>query len=329
MIFKRVLWALLGAVVACAEPSAPRLGAPTTAQLDRIVSGASLVQLSPPGNLDQIDQAAVKLNGIYNCWTSCGSGVTVYIIDSGIRCTHHDLVGRCGGGVDFVGDGNGTADCFGHGTQMAGLAAGTFYGVAKFATLVPVRVLNCAGAPVIPNAVIIAITWVIVNGVRPGVINISLSGSRDQPTDDAIHAAQAAGFFVVAAAGNLYGQDACNSAGADAFTVGGTIFYSRRKVHNEIAIFSSVGPCVEIFAPGSSVVSDWFTSDDATFQANDGTSQATALASGAGALYLAEHPTANPQTVSDYLIATATVGILTNVPSGTANRFLRTNNGAP
>lgn len=288
---------------------------------------ADHIQSAPPWNLDRIDQSRAKLDGSYTCWESCGSGVHIYVIDSGIRCTHVDFGGRCGAGADFVGDGNGTNDCFGHGTQMAGIAAGTIYGVAKLATLHPVRVLNCSGVTVDPDATIHAIEWVIANGVHPGVINISLSGTRDDPTDAAIQAANAAGFLVVIAAGNGVGQDACNTAGAVGFTVGSSIHSSQGKGSDAIHTGSNVGPCVEIFAPGTSIQSDWYTSDVATLIAFDGTSQATAHVSGAAALYLAEHPTASE--VAAYLINTATVGALTNAPAGTANRLLRTHAGVP
>ncbi len=276
---------------------------------------------SVPWNLDRIDQAQSKLDGVYNCSASCGAGVHVYLIDGGIRSSHHDFAGRIGNGADFVGDGNGTEDCQGHGTAMAGLAAGTVYGVAKRATIHPLRVVDCQGM-IASHVVYAAIDWIIANGQHPGVINLSVSGKREAEDDAAIAAANAAGFLIVIAAGNGVGQDACNTAGATGFTVGSTIHYTQGKGSDAIDVQSNVGPCVELFAPGMSIVSDWYTSDDATLYGN-GTSHATAQASGAAALYLAEHPTADPATVAAYLVSTATVGALNNVPAGTVNRLLR------
>jgi subtilisin family serine protease len=64
-------------------------------------------------------------------------------MDTGVRGTHQEFTGRMGNGADFVGDGNGTKDCHGHGTHVAGTTGGTTYGVARQVTIHPIRVLNC------------------------------------------------------------------------------------------------------------------------------------------------------------------------------------------
>jgi len=74
-----------------------------------------------------------------------GSGVRVYVVDSGIRLSHHEFVGRVVAGATFVNDGLGVDDCTGHGTQVAGIIGGSTFGVAKGVTLVPVRVVRCNG----------------------------------------------------------------------------------------------------------------------------------------------------------------------------------------
>lgn len=322
----RRLILLLAFVAACNDRTTTGpIGPITTRDLK---ASFDVTQSSAPWHLDRIDQTAAKLNGTYGYWTSAGGGANIYIIDSGIRATHVDFTGRIGTGHDFVGDGQGTNDCFGHGTEMAGFAAGTTYGAAKLATIIPLRVINCSGAAN-GDSVLSAISWVIANGVHPGVINLSLSGSRDSVTDAKIIEAQNAGFLVVAAAGNGVGQDACNFAGAVAFTVGSVIHSSQGHGSDAIYVQSNVGPCVEIFAPSEITTSDYYTSDTATLSALSGTSNAAALTSGAAALYLAEHPTASVATVAAYLVSTGTAGALNNVPVGTVNLLLRTHNGNP
>ncbi|NBR01020.1 MAG: S8 family peptidase, partial [Actinobacteria bacterium] len=121
-------------------------------QLDADQSGATW-------GIDRVDQRALPLNDTYS-YGATGTGVTAYVIDSGIRATHSELAGRVQGGFTAVSDGRGTDDCNGHGTHVAGTIGGTTYGVAKNVTFVPVRVFGCSGGAT-NSAVIAAIDWVI------------------------------------------------------------------------------------------------------------------------------------------------------------------------
>ena len=134
--------------------------------------------------LDRIDQRDLPLNNTYT-YNQTGQGVHAYIIDTGVRATHQEFSGRMGNGADFVGDGNGTNDCHGHGTHVAGTTGGTTYGVAKLVTLHAVRVLNCQGSGT-TSGVIAGVDWVTANSPSPAVANMSLGGGVSTSLDNAV-----------------------------------------------------------------------------------------------------------------------------------------------
>ncbi len=161
--------------------------------------------------LDRIDQRDLPLNNTYN-YNQTGQGVHAYIIDTGVRATHQQFTGRMGNGFTAVNDGNGTNDCNGHGTHVAGTTGGTTYGVAKQVTLHAVRVLSCSGSG--SNAGVIAgVDWVTANHVKPAVANMSLGGGVSTALDQAVANSISAGVSYAIAAGNS-NANACNSSPA-------------------------------------------------------------------------------------------------------------------
>src|SRR5690606_31717059 len=154
-------------------------------------------QTNPPSwGLDRIDQADLPLNGSYT-WPNNGAGANVYILDTGVRLTHNDFGGRAqyvpnGSGGNFVGDGTNAADCHGHGTHVAGTAAGNAYGVAKGASIWAARVVNCQGGGSVSMA-IAAVDWVTDHAARPAVVNMSLGYGDVQSLRDAVENSVAAG----------------------------------------------------------------------------------------------------------------------------------------
>ena len=283
---------------------------------------ASVTQTGATWGIDRIDQRSLPLSTTFS-YLNTGVGVRAYIVDTGIRLTHTDLAGRAVTGYDAVTAGGTANDCNGHGTHVAGTVGGTVYGVAKAATLVAVRVLDCAGSGTTAG-VIAGVDWVANNHVKPAVANMSLGGGASTTLDNAVKNAVAKGvtFAVAAGNGNIFGmaQNACNYSPArvpEAITVGATTKTDAK------ASYSNYGTCVDIFAPGSSVTSAWHTNDTAT-NTISGTSMASPHVAGVAALYLQSNPGATPAGVASALIAGATTGKVTSPGSGSPNRLLFT-----
>lgn len=268
--------------------------------------------------LDRIDQRARPLSGTYT-YNSIGAGVMAYIIDTGIRFAHNEFGGRASSGFDAV-DGGSADDCNGHGTHVAGTVGGTNYGVAKGVTLVGVRVLDCAGSGS-TSGVIAGIDWVTSNhtGTLPAVANMSLGGGASTALDNAVSASIADGVTYAVAAGNS-NRDACRTSPArtpNAITVGATTSTDAR------ASYSNYGSCLDIFAPGSSITSSWYTSNTAT-NTISGTSMATPHVAGVAAVYLGTNTSASPATVRSVLVGNATAGVVTSAGRGSPNLLLFT-----
>ncbi|MFD1366300.1 S8 family serine peptidase [Actinoplanes sichuanensis] len=275
-------------------------------------------QTDAPWGLDRTDQRALPLDGSYT-WTGGGEGVTAYVVDTGVLPTHSDFGGRASAPVSTVDDPFGVTDCHGHGTHVAGTLAGTTYGVAKRATIVGVRVLDCQGTGT-DEEVIAGLDWVIANHTTgPAVVNLSLGGDPSPALEQAVNATIADGIVVVAAAGND-GADACGHSPARvpaAVTVGAT------DDDDSLAWFSNRGPCVDLLAPGDGVLSaaTWSSTASTTMS---GTSMATPHVAGAAALMLGREPQLTPAVVAARLTSSATPDKITGVPGSTPNLLLAT-----
>ncbi|MFD8231902.1 S8 family peptidase [Streptomyces sp. NPDC059696] len=274
-------------------------------------------QTDAPWGLDRIDQASLPLTGTYSYPDSAGSGVTVYVIDTGVRITHQQISGRASHGYDAVDGDNDASDGNGHGTHVATTIAGTTYGVAKKAKIVGVRVLNNSGSGTTAG-VIAGIDWVTKNHSGPSVANLSLGGGASATLDTAVRNSIAGGVTYAVAAGNSSTTASSSSPArvAEAITVGATTGTDAK------ASYSNYGSVLDIFAPGSSITAGWHTSDTAT-NTISGTSMATPHVAGAAAVYLAGHASSTPAQVATALVNGAVTGKVTSAGSGSPNRLLQ------
>ncbi|MBQ0980001.1 MULTISPECIES: S8 family peptidase [Micromonospora] len=315
--------ALRGFEVKVSASAAARIAAdPAVAYVEQnhtvSISGT---QANPPSwGLDRIDQRNLPLDSSYT-YPNTASNVHAYIIDTGIKFSHNDFGGRATSGYDAV-DGGSADDCNGHGTHVAGTVGGSSYGVAKAVQLVGVRVLNCSGSGT--NAGVIGgVDWVTANAIKPAVANMSLGGGANTSLDNAVRNSIASGVTYGLAAGNDSGANACNTSPArttEAITVGSTTNTDARSS------FSNIGTCLDIFAPGSSITSAWYTSNTAT-NTISGTSMATPHVVGAAALVASANPGWTPAQVRNQLVANATPNVVSNPGSGSPNLLLNVGTG--
>jgi aqualysin 1 len=279
--------------------------------------GTAATQPNPPWGLDRIDQRRKNLSNSYD-YNGNGTGVTAYVVDTGIRRTHNDFGGRVGRGFSSIRDGRGADDCNGHGTHVAGTIGGTTYGVAKRVQLRPVRVLDCDGGGSIAT-VVSGFNWIVGHhqAGQPAVANASLGGPTSRALDSAARAVIDDGVTLVVAAGN-YSVNACTGSPArvaPALTVGATDRADAR------AEFSNFGSCLDLFAPGVNIRSAWHTGNNAS-QTISGTSMAAPHVAGFVALHLQRRPNATPAAVARTVTGLATADQICGAGTRSPNLLL-------
>ena len=278
---------------------------------------ATAIQNSAPWGLDRIDQQALPLSTTYDDGNYQGANTKSYVVDSGIDPSNTDFEGRVATGYDAVQDGLGSGDCNGHGTHVAGTIGSKTFGVAKKTSLIPVRVLDCAGSGY-NSSVIAGLNWIAGNYV-PGeaaVVNMSLGGPTSSALDEAVENLISRGITVVVAAGND-NVDACNYSPARtpaAITVGAT------NTDDSRASYSNFGSCLDIFAPGTSIPSTWLGVN--YYAILSGTSMAAPHVAGVIVRFLSQYPGLSPAQVTNSIKTSSTKNLVTSAGTGSPNRLV-------
>ncbi|EJD48763.1 peptidase 1 [Auricularia subglabra TFB-10046 SS5] len=262
-----------------------------------------LQRISQVAPLSSTNVSALDFSYVYD--SSAGRGVDIYIVDTGVIVEHHDFEGRARWGAVFGGYPQG--DGRGHGTHVAGTAAGRRFGVAKAANIVAVRVLDDTGN----GRDVAGVDWVISEVARtgrPSVINVSLWFFPSDALDAALTAAVNAGIHVAVAAGNFEDEaDQYSPSRAPALiTVGAT------TINDAMAQFSNYGAVVDILAPGEDVISALSTNLDG-YTSLSGTSMASPHVAGIVAYLIALEGNKSPAQLLARIKQFSPDGILKSV----------------
>lgn len=274
------------------------------------------VQSNAVWGLDRLDEPSLPGDSTFE-YQQTGLGVDVYVVDTGVLGSHVEFSGRVAEGYSAVADGAGNLDCNGHGTHVAGTIAGQTYGVAKEATVIPVRVLGCDGSGTL-SGVIAGLSWISQNhDGSPAVVNMSLGGGASSSLDAAVQTLVDKGITVVAAAGNAT-TDACTFSPA---RVPGAITVAASTATDAFAGYSNFGTCVDLIAPGSAIRSAYYSSNTATATLS-GTSMAAPHVAGVVAQVLELGPK-TPAEMELAIEAAAATAVVSGDLRGTPNLLLQ------
>jgi len=279
----------------------------------------------PSWGIARTSETKLPLDGTYRYTDGVGADVDVYVLDTGVRVTHHEFEGRASFAFNAAG-GKIDTDKDGHGTHVAGTVGAKHYGVCKECRIISVKIFKDNG-DCTATTIINGLNFVFkhFNATRGTVINISVGGDPGE-TSDAIDAAVnqlvAAGVHVVGAAGNE-NVDACTESPARAksiIAVGATMILTQTTDY--FLGGSNFGKCVKMFAPGDKIVSLGIGSDTEVGVVDSGTSMATPHVAGTLAKFVSLNMNASLPMVQQMLFDSALDKVIQGVPKGTVNKLV-------
>jgi subtilisin family serine protease len=316
------------AIFGCAQASQPGLSStkPTVASAGYYSFAASSARPLVAAHtvsfaLDRIDQRDLPLDHTYR-HAGTGHGVMVYVFDGGVSMDHPELAGRVRRGYTaFPED---PAICNAHGTAVAGAIAGKTLGVAPDAEIVDVKMVQCDKLRGTIRGIVDGARWAIQDHKEhpgtPAIANWSFiadTAARIPALDSAVTALRAAGIPVIVSAGNV-DVNACRISPGNAdgtIVVGASALIRDDRAESDPidrrAPGTAWGPCVDLYAPGDSVLLPSLDRDRSpTVQLWNGTSMSAGYVSGAAALFLETNPNATPDDVAQYLRQTSTKNVV-------------------
>ena len=256
---------------------------------------------------------------------SWGQDIDVYVLDSGVDCSHSELT-NCEFGT-ITSEATTSDDIVGHGTHVAGTIAGQDQGISRSTNIISVKVMNDNGGGSVGD-IAEGITWAIDQvklKTRRAIIHMSLEAPKSAILDNSVNAASDEGIVVVTAAGNG-GIDACNVSPGSAVesinvgnagikeSPGGTFQYY-------ISGTSNWGSCIDVFGPGEFITSAKSNTIDSESTLS-GTSMAAPHVTGAVAAYLSDNPTASVQEAKNFVIGNSVIRSIADVGITTTKKFL-------
>ncbi|EPS42542.1 hypothetical protein H072_3478 [Dactylellina haptotyla CBS 200.50] len=275
-----------------------------------------LERISTNATIDLGDRNAEDTFFKYKFDRLSGSGVDVYVLDSGININHVDFAGRAK--MVFTAFDDNGEDKAGHGTHTAGTVGSLTYGVAKNVNIMGVKVLNDKGEG--EDAGISKGIDAVIDmheerkaklGFMGSVITMSIGeGGTSITLGDIVRRASQAGIHIVVSAGNE-GGDACGADPARLSTQMPVITVGATDIQDQRAKFSNWGKCVDIHAPGVDVVSTW-NEGNRSVKSEEGTSMAAPHVAGVIATELAKNGQfkTDPEGMKKWIMANALDGVI-------------------
>ncbi|KAI9188716.1 hypothetical protein H9P43_000137 [Blastocladiella emersonii ATCC 22665] len=244
-----------------------------------------------------------------------GLGVDVYSLDTGVYVGHRDIAGRAAY-VNIPGLTNDGGDPNGHGSHTAGTMVGTTYGVAKGANVWALQVLDRNGKG--PWSNVIKGIETVVNlknsRKRPSIMNLSVTGAKNDALNAALTTATRNGVHVVVAAGNS-NVDTCGTSPGSAGGPNGDVVSVGSAGQTDVqSVFSNWGRCNDISAPGEFIESIGTTQGKVVTMS--GTSMASPHVAGALAVVLSQASNWTPRQAKEYLKSKASI-VVKNTKGGT------------